>query len=142
MADVKGKWQKVKGKRQAKAKGRWQRQQATGRREKGRGSMQLRQNLEQPVDLGVGADADAETCRIARIAHQADENPALLELLEGLPGGGAPCRPDEVGLAVRYSVTEVAQSCGQPAAGGQDQGASLAQIVLVLERGGARRQAE
>src|SRR5271157_6174061 len=109
---------------------------------RGRGSIQFGQDLEQPVDLAVGADADAETCRIARIAHQANENPALLELLESLPGGRASGRPDEVGLAVRYSVAEVAQGCRQPTAGGQDLGASHAQMLLVLERGGARHQAE
>src|SRR5271166_3213268 len=139
---AKGRWQRVKGKGQmAKGKG----QMALVRillHGRGRGSIQFGQDLEQPVDLAVGADADAETCRIARIAHQANENPALLELLESLPGGRASRRPDEVGLAVRYSIAQVAQGCRQPAAGGHDFGASQAQIILVLERGSARRQAE
>src|SRR5208337_1406293 len=139
-----GRWQMANG----IANGKWQMAKDQWHlvrivlHERGRGSFQFGQDLEQPVDLAVGADADAETCRIARIAHQANQNPALLELLESLPGGRASRRPDEIGLAVRYSVAEVAQSCRQPAAGGQDLGASQTQIVLVLERGGARQQAE
>ena len=64
-------------------------------------SAQLFQDLEQPVDLRVGADRHPQPVGISGIGHQPDQDLAILELLERLAGRRALRGPDEVGLAVR-----------------------------------------
>src|SRR5690606_16396060 len=56
----------------------------------------LPEELQEAVDLRVGPHADAEAGRVAGVAHQADEDVAALQLLEGLLGRRAVRGPDEV----------------------------------------------
>ena len=44
----------------------------------------------QAVDLGVGAHADPQALGIALVAHEPDQDPMFLELLECLRAGGPP----------------------------------------------------
>ncbi len=50
----------------------------------------LTQGIEEAVDLLVGADADPQALGIAGIGHQADQDLAVLELLERRRAGGPP----------------------------------------------------
>src|SRR5437762_760431 len=43
----------------------------------------LAERLEEAVDLLIGPDADPQAFGITRIGHQPDEDPPVLELLEG-----------------------------------------------------------
>src|SRR5262245_1174400 len=80
----------------------------------------LSQGFEQPVDLRVGSDADSQPFLITRVAHQPDQDLAVLEFLEGLAGRRAAGGPDEVGLARGDLMAQGPERPGEPAPGRQD----------------------
>ena len=106
-----------------------------------RGSLQFGQ---QPVDLRVGADGDAQAV-VAVVVHVADQDLPPLQLLvdrldrpvgsggtrRSSPGSASPSKPSSVELAGRM-----------PLARGEDLRPQCRQVVLVLERRGRGGQAQ
>src|SRR6266540_5317972 len=108
----------------------------------GRGSEHRARGFQEDVDLGIGADADPEALGQTWVAHQPDQDLAVLERMVDLAGGGPAGEPEEVGLALGDVVFQRPDGLDHPAAGREDPGSRLGEIVLVLERGRAADEAQ
>src|ERR1700686_1758310 len=73
------------------------------------------QFVQQAVDFGIGAHADAQAVAMLSVIHVADEDFAVFEgIEERLDRPILPSRPDKISLAGQNSETQGAQSFREP----------------------------
>src|SRR5947209_13632226 len=99
--------------------------------------------LQQPVDLAVGADRDADAVAVAFVIHVADEDVAALQfLVDRLDGPAGVAAPDKVRLAGRDAEAQALHPLPEPGARRQHPSPRGPQVLLVLQGRRRRRQAE